>query len=69
MQWWTMRRPDAIFDEFRALLRKYEPKMAKLEASSALHSNERVKNCFAVVARASAALRQPILKKSIIRPD
>jgi len=43
-------RPMPIFDEFRALLRKYEPKIGEnSKASSALHLRAR-KNCFAVVA-------------------
>jgi len=59
-----------IFDEFRALLRKYEPKMAKLEGIERFAFYERVKNCFAVVATGERRLYgNLILKKGIIRLD
>jgi L-fucose mutarotase len=62
--------PMPIFDEFRALLRKYEPKMAKLEGIERFAFYERVKNCFAVVATGERRLYgNLILKKGIIRPD
>ena len=59
-----------IFDEFRALLRKYEPKMAKLEGIERFAFYERVKKCFAVVATGERRLYgNLILKKGIVRPD
>lgn len=59
-----------IFDEFRALLRKYEPNMAKLEGIERFAFYERVKQCFAVVATGERRLYgNLILKKGIIRPD
>jgi L-fucose mutarotase len=59
-----------IFDEFRSLLRKHEPKMAKLEGIERFAFYERVKNCFAVVATGERRLYgNLILKKGIVRPD
>ncbi|MEO8163954.1 MAG: RbsD/FucU domain-containing protein [Betaproteobacteria bacterium] len=59
-----------IFDEFRALLRKYEPKVAKLEGIERFAFYERVKRCFAVVATGERRLYgNLILKKGIIRPE
>ena len=65
--------PDAqmpIFDEFRSLLRKHEPKMAKLEGIERFAFYERVRHCFAVVATSERRLYgNLILKKGIVRPD
>jgi L-fucose mutarotase len=59
-----------IFDEFRELLRKHEPKTAKLEGIERFAFYERVKQCFAVVATGERRLYgNLILKKGIIRPD
>ena len=59
-----------IFDEFRQLLRYYEPKMAKLEGIERFAFYERVKQCFAVVATGERRLYgNLILKKGIVRPD
>jgi len=59
-----------IFDEFRALLRKYEPNMAKLEGIERFAFYQRVKTCFAVVATGERRLYgNLILKKGIVRPD
>ena len=59
-----------IFDEFRALLRKYEPRMAKLEGIERFAFYERVKKCFAVIATGERRLYgNLILKKGIVRPD
>ena len=59
-----------IFDEFRSLLRKYEPKMAKFEGIERFAFYERVKKCYAVVATGERRLYgNLILKKGIIRPD
>ena len=59
-----------IFKEFRALLRKHEPKAAKLEGIERFAFYERVKQCFAVVATGERRLYgNLILKKGIIRPD
>ncbi len=58
-----------IFDEFRALLRIHEPKMAKLEGIERFAFYERVKKCFAVVATGERRLYgNLILKKGIVRP-
>jgi len=58
-----------IFDEFRSLLRKYEPKTAKLEGIERFAFYQRVRNCFAVVATGERRLYgNLILKKGIIRP-
>jgi L-fucose mutarotase len=59
-----------IFDEFRALVRKYEPQSAKFEGIERFAFYERVKQCFAVVATGERRLYgNLILKKGIIRPD
>ena len=59
-----------IFEEFRALLRKHEPNMAKLEGIERFAFYERVKKCFAVVATGERRLYgNLILKKGIVRPD
>jgi len=59
-----------IFEEFRALLRKFEPKMAKLEGIERFAFYERVRRCFAVVATGERRLYgNLILKKGILRPD
>jgi|SRR3954465_10423886 L-fucose mutarotase len=59
-----------IFEEFRSLLRKYEPKMAKLEGIERFAFYERVKQCYAVVATGERRLYgNLILKKGIVRPD
>jgi L-fucose mutarotase len=59
-----------IFEEFRALLRKHEPRMAKLEGIERFAFYERVKKCFAVVATGERRLYgNLILKKGIVRPD
>ena len=59
-----------IFEEFRALLRKYEPRMAKLEGIERFAFYERVKKCYAVVATGERRLYgNLILKKGIVRPD
>jgi L-fucose mutarotase len=59
-----------IFDEFRALLRRYEPKMAALEGIERFAFYERVKTCFAVVATGERRLYgNLILKKGIVRPE
>jgi L-fucose mutarotase len=59
-----------IFEEFRALLRKHEPKVAKLEGIERFAFYERVKKCFAVVATGERRLYgNLILKKGIVRPD
>jgi L-fucose mutarotase len=58
-----------IFDEFRSLLRKYEPKTANLEGIERFAFYQRVRNCFAVVATGERRLYgNLILKKGIIRP-
>ena len=59
-----------IFDEFRSLLRKHEPKMARLEGIERFAFYARVKGCFAVVATGERRLYgNLILKKGIVRPD
>lgn len=59
-----------IFEEFRALLRKFEPKVAKLEGIERFAFYERVRRCFAVVATGERRLYgNLILKKGILRPD
>ena len=59
-----------IFDEFRTLLRKFEPNTAKLEGIERFAFYERVKKCFAVVATGERRLYgNLILKKGIVRPD
>ena len=59
-----------IFDEFRALLRKFEPNAAKLEGIERFAFYERVRKCFAVVATGESRLYgNLILKKGIVRPD
>src|SRR4029077_5758661 len=59
-----------IFDEFRLLLRKHEPKMARLEGIERFAFYERVKRCFAVVATGERRLYgNLILKKGIVRPE
>lgn len=59
-----------IFDEFRALLRKHEPQMTKLEGIERFAFYERVKKCFAVVATGERRLYgNLILKKGIVRPE
>jgi L-fucose mutarotase len=58
-----------IFEDFQAVLRKHEPKMAKLEAIERFAFYERVKKCFAVVATGERRLYgNLILKKGIVRP-
>lgn len=59
-----------IFDEFRALLRKYEPAASRLEGIERFAFYDRVKQCFAVVATGERRLYgNLILKKGIVRPD
>ena len=59
-----------IFEEFRTLLRKFEPKLARLEGIERFAFYERVKNCFAVIATGERRLYgNLILKKGIVRPD
>ena len=59
-----------IFEEFRSVLRKFEPERAKLEGIERFAFYERVKQCFAVVATGERRLYgNLILKKGIIRPD
>jgi L-fucose mutarotase len=59
-----------VFDEFRQLLRFYEPKMTKLEGIERFAFYERVKKCFAVVATGERRLYgNLILKKGVIRPE
>jgi L-fucose mutarotase len=59
-----------IFGEFRALLRKYEPAMSRLEGIERFAFYDRVKQCFAVVATGERRLYgNLILKKGIVRPD
>ena len=59
-----------IFDEFRSVLLKHEPKMARLEGIERFAFYERVKRCFAVVATGERRLYgNLILKKGILRPE
>jgi L-fucose mutarotase len=59
-----------IFDEFRSMLVKHEPKMARLEGIERFAFYERVKRCFAVVATGERRLYgNLILKKGIVRPE
>ena len=59
-----------IFEEFRALLREFEPNLAKLEGIERFAFYERVRKCFAVVATGERRLYgNLILKKGIVRPD
>jgi L-fucose mutarotase len=59
-----------IFEEFRTLLRKYEPNLARLEGIERFAFYERVKKCYAVVATGERRLYgNLILKKGIVRPD
>ena len=58
-----------IFSEFRAILQRYEPKLARLEGIERFAFYERVKHCFAVVATGERRLYgNLILKKGIVRP-
>jgi L-fucose mutarotase len=58
-----------IFQEFRDLLSKHEPQVAKLGSIERFAFYERVKNCFAVVVTGERRLYgNIILKKGIIRP-
>jgi L-fucose mutarotase len=59
-----------IFDEFRSVLLKHEPKMARLEGIERFAFYDRVKRCFAVVATGERRLYgNLILKKGIVRPE
>ena len=58
-----------IFQEFRDLLRRHEPRVAKLGSIERFAFYERVKGCFAVVVTGERRLYgNIILKKGIIRP-
>jgi L-fucose mutarotase len=58
-----------IFAEFRALLQRYEPNMAKLEGIERFAFYQRVRGCSAVVATGERRLYgNLILKKGIVRP-
>ena len=58
-----------IFSEFRALLQRFEPKLAVLDSIERFAFYERVKGCFAVVTTGERRLYgNLILKKGIIRP-
>jgi L-fucose mutarotase len=58
-----------IFAEFRSLLERYEPRVAKLEGIERFAFYQRVRGCFAVVATGERRLYgNLILKKGIVRP-
>src|SRR5689334_11976378 len=58
-----------IFADFRALLQRFEPRVAKLAGIERFAFYERVRGCFAVVATGETRLYgNIILKKGIIRP-
>jgi L-fucose mutarotase len=59
-----------IFAEFRELLARHEPKLAKLDAIERFAFYERVRQCFAVIVTGERRLYGNILlKKGIIRPE
>jgi L-fucose mutarotase len=58
-----------VFAEFRELLARHEPSLAKLDSIERFAFYERVKQCFAVIVTGERRLYGNILlKKGIIRP-